>query len=507
MRNVLDLASLALLLPGLAQATFPSYHQRVGRQAAAICPTLPSSSGGRKIGIVVDSSGSNSATDPNRLRVAAAKQLNAALVTSAQAGAGGTPDQVTAVDFDSSASVIYPLGDPSGATVTFDSIDESGGTFIAGGLKAAIDEITKPAAGPTAGRSGIVVFTDGEDSSLTTLINEVNRAGGLGIRVSFGFLSPTTPAGASALLNAIMSTGGVYSTITTAAAQQAFVNQVISRGLTNNDAGTGPAVLFPGLATAGQVSSASPKTFTYSATAGEKLDFTVTALGGKSLDVVLRDTKASSDISTAKTDAKGVALIKYEAKTAIDLGLVVSTVDSGDVLFTVGLNSSLGANYSNPCIPPPTNTTGPKTNTTSPPYATNKTVTSTVYVCPTCPPTVLVYPCPVCPPVYKTQACSSCAVVTATAACPTCYPGYTAPTAVKTASPSYSAVVYTTNGAVVTASPSYSPVVYTTNGAVITAVPTGTVTGGPIQYTGAAVREAMKPVLAGVAAVAAVAFI
>lgn len=116
---------------------------------------------GRKIGIVVDSSGSNADTDPGNFRISAASAFNDQLISVAEAGPDGRSDLVTVIDFDDSARVIYPLGDPAGAATVFSSIDSSGGTYIAGGLSAAIDEIGTEIAVPTRGKSGIVVLTDG----------------------------------------------------------------------------------------------------------------------------------------------------------------------------------------------------------------------------------------------------------------------------------------------------------------------------------------------------------
>ena len=257
---------------------------------------------------------------------------------------------VTVVDFDYSASVIYSLGDPAGAK--FDGIDSSGGTDIASGVEAAINELTKNKGDVTAGRSGIVVLTDGE-SSLTSTLKELQRAKQLGIRVSFGFLSENPPTSAADLLAAILDTGGVYSTITTAGAQQNFVNLVARNGLTGLDNTNSNSVLYPGLAIAGNVSSSTgPKTYTYSAKGGEKLNFTVDAVSGQTLDVTLKDAKAKKDIDTASTDQSGHAELLYTPPSAVDLALEVTTKNATTGLFTVGFNSSIvGGVYGNGCKP------------------------------------------------------------------------------------------------------------------------------------------------------------
>lgn len=357
---------LALLaLPAhVFSSAISSPHGLVAR-ADPGCPSVPQTSGGRKIAIVIDSSGSNTYTDPNNLRIAAAKDFNGQLLTQAQAGSSGQADQVTVVDFDYSATVIYPLGDPSGADAAIDTIDSDGGTYIASGIGAAIDELTANTADPTAGRTGIVVLTDGEDSSLDELVAEINRAQGLGIRVAFGFLSPTPPTGAADLLAAILATGGIYSTIDSAEAQQNFVDLVLSHGPTDNDASgaSGNTLLLPGLTVAGNVSSAESETFVYDAQAGEKLNYTLQTVNGGSLDVTLRDADAGQDLDTTSTDGLGHAEILFDVTSDTLLELIVSTSNATATLFTVSLNSSAPRNYSSTCRPSTNTTHG---NTTHP---------------------------------------------------------------------------------------------------------------------------------------------
>lgn len=315
------------------------------------CPELPTSSGGRKIGIVVDSSSSNLDTDPSNLRITAAKDFNGLLVTKDKAGPTGQPDLVTVIDFDSTASVIYDLGDP--AKASFDSIDSSGGTDIAEGVKAAIDELTKDSSGTTAHRTGIVVLTDGEDVFLADLLHQLARARDQSIRVAFGFLSPQAPEGEADLLTAILNTGGIYSTIGSPTAQVDFVNLVVTHGLTDLDSASsanGTTALYQGLTIAGNVSATTgPKTFTYSAQAGEKLNFTVSALGGQELDLTLRDTKNRKDLNTTTTDSSGKGGFPFTATQAVELELDVATKNTTAGLFTVGFQSSV--NRTSACKP------------------------------------------------------------------------------------------------------------------------------------------------------------
>jgi uncharacterized protein YegL len=305
--------------------------------------------GGRKIGIVIDTSGSMRDTDPNFLRVAAGKAIAGSLITSAAAaGSSVQPDLVTVVGFSDISTLIYPLGDPS--TVSFNGIDASGGTYIAGGIKKAIDELTKDPNSVTAGVTGIVVLTDGQDSSVSALVRELNRARDLGIRVSFGFLSPsnTKSTQVASILSAIINTGGIYSTISDSTAQANFVNLVLSHGLTNTDqAGGANTLLFPGLVTAGNVSASSgAETFTYNAVTGEHLNFSVTSISLQTFDVVLHDKAANKDVGSTSTDKSGLAYILYDVSANGELELSVSTQNTTAGLFLVSLTSSLNRTLS-----------------------------------------------------------------------------------------------------------------------------------------------------------------
>ncbi len=288
---------------------------------------------GRKLAIVVDSSGSNTENDPGDLRIAAAAAFNAGLISAAEAGPGGRPDRSTVVDFDDSARLVSALGDPDAAS--FAGIDSSGGTNIASGVNLGIAELTRDPADPTVNRAGIVVLTDGEDSNRAALIAAIARAASLGIRVSFGFLSPPanpvpapmaraplatfqvarphqSPSPPPAdLVAAIVASGGVFSTIDSAEAQQAFVSLVESRGTTNLDDPNGAddgGPLASGVSTTAVASPTSDTdTFSFDATRGRVLTLRVRALAGQRLTVRLRDVGAGSNPTSTRTGTDGVA--------------------------------------------------------------------------------------------------------------------------------------------------------------------------------------------------------
>ncbi|KAF2094987.1 hypothetical protein NA57DRAFT_46090 [Rhizodiscina lignyota] len=303
--------------------------------APSSCPAIDRGTGGRKIALVVDSSGSNADTDPNNLRIAAARALNNVLISKSEATPSKPADQVTVVEFDYSASVLFPLGDPASPSVdqAFDQIDADGGTDIASGVEAGIDEITKGSAGSTSGRSGVVVLTDGQ-SSFPDITVQLQRARKLGVRVSFGFLNEDgalsgyySDADFVAMLKAVLATGGVYSEIGSADAQRAFVAKVLASGLTGapSSGGAGNGVLSAGIATAATLGKGGKSRFTYDARKGERLNFTVQAIGEQELSAELSG--GGKVIKTAKTDGNGLAQIVYTAARNGMLGLLVQSLN------------------------------------------------------------------------------------------------------------------------------------------------------------------------------------
>jgi len=128
--------------------------------------SISSNNGDRKVVIVIDSSGSMSSTDPDDLRLSAARALNSFLVSNAEASGSARADQVAVVGFAGSAYTVFEPGDPGDpkADSAISTIGSSGSTFIAGGVLEAIDKIAAMS-GPTKDRSSIVVYTDGSVSS------------------------------------------------------------------------------------------------------------------------------------------------------------------------------------------------------------------------------------------------------------------------------------------------------------------------------------------------------
>jgi hypothetical protein len=76
-------------------------------------------------------------TDPTRLHITAAKELDATLVTKAIVGPNNFLDLITVITFIETAKVLYPLGDP--ASATFNRVRADGGTYITSGVALTIN--------------------------------------------------------------------------------------------------------------------------------------------------------------------------------------------------------------------------------------------------------------------------------------------------------------------------------------------------------------------------------
>ncbi|KAF2264407.1 hypothetical protein CC78DRAFT_412329, partial [Lojkania enalia] len=264
--------------------------------------------GGRKIGIVIDESGSMYSADPYDLRVDAGRALNDWLISSSEAGDGKSADLVTVIGFDDTTRTYYSLGDPSGADDALDEITIVGGTWISRGVDAATAELNKSGNDPTADRSGIVVLTDGEDFDTEGLVDAINNAGSQGIRVSFGFLQSGFYSSFSyqdpEVLVAIINTGGKYANIDSYNAQNAFVNYMIANGLTASDSSSiqNQSLVLNGLSIAFIIDQSGINTLTYNAEGGEGLTFTITSVSAGDLNVTAMDANGK-ELGTTSVDS------------------------------------------------------------------------------------------------------------------------------------------------------------------------------------------------------------
>ncbi|KAH7333298.1 hypothetical protein BKA65DRAFT_460002 [Rhexocercosporidium sp. MPI-PUGE-AT-0058] len=344
---------------------------------------------GRRIALVIDSSGSNTITDPSNLRITAAQQFNAKLITKASAGPDELPDEVTVIDFDTSARIVFPLGDPADAT--FDGIDSSGGTDIGSGMNVGIDELVRTKPPPSTGdpftpyeenKAGMIIFTDGEDFSPANQIAQLNRAADLKIRVAYGFLAPPTNpvpvpkrslqpqkrAIDSSILAAILKTGGLFATIDSAAAQQNFVQMVFKQGITAVNGPAGDAVeLLPGLILDRIISSATgEEIFYYMAVAGEHLRLTVKDTNSVSLKVVIINVDSNTVVSEGVTDIPNLVFTFEAGPDTIYRIIVTPPASLGTSVYSIGFASSIPIrNITTTSIAPSTSSTSLISSSTS----------------------------------------------------------------------------------------------------------------------------------------------
>ncbi|KAK4218270.1 von Willebrand factor type A domain-containing protein [Rhypophila decipiens] len=310
-------------------------------QPQEVCADLSVSSnnGDRKVVIVIDRSGSMADNDPTDRRLIAAQALNDFLISNSE---GGKPDQVAVVGFDYSAATVFGPGDPGDpdADQAISNITLLGGTFIAGGVLLAIDEINKMS-GDTKDKSAIVVFTDGEDSSTSTLVDAIKNATSQGIRVSFGFLDLSFSSQPPEVLLAVRESKGLYATITLAEGTRNFVNYVILNGLTyqDNPQGAGDRLL-AGLGTTQLIDGSNAVNLKYSATQGERANFTLVSITGDQLTMEAKmngQTLNSSDSLFSFSDT----VIEVEPPGSGEVEVIVTAKNNPvDGLFSVVTNSN-----------------------------------------------------------------------------------------------------------------------------------------------------------------------
>jgi hypothetical protein len=308
---------------------------------------------GRRLAIVIDSSGSNEETDPSGLRVAAGIAFNSSLTSQAEVDAAGRgePDMSAVISFSSSAGVISPLADPAAAG--FAGIGASGGTCIACGVATAHSLLASSAEGPPPyKRFGIVVLTDGQDSDVGAIIAAIEAAAAAGIRTSIGFLSPPPnpvaprpAAGASALepdrglVAAVQATGGVVATIFSAQAQRSFVGVALANGLTTVDDPNGEddgGTLAFGIQVRGRIDPRrDTDVWTYVAPRGKRIRL---ALFGRRKAMKVRLAGSGKLLWTRKTRGEKPATVAVKMRRKRRLEIVVSSRGGKDPGYRIGVS-------------------------------------------------------------------------------------------------------------------------------------------------------------------------
>lgn len=221
-------------------------------------------------------------------------------------------------------------------------------------------------------------------SSFQTLINtcsRLNRAASLKIRVAYGFLSPpinpvpvpkrSAPvqrrAVDSGILEAILSTGGVFATIDSAAAQQNFVQLVYKLGITAVNGPADDAIeLLPGLILDRIIAAASgPETFYYMAVSGEHLRLTLTDFNIQSLEVVVVDVNSNLVISTGVTDSVNLEFTFEAGPDTVYRIIVTPPASLAATPYSIGFGSSIPIRNNTIPVEPSTSSTSSSASSTA----------------------------------------------------------------------------------------------------------------------------------------------
>jgi hypothetical protein len=172
------------------------------------------------------------------------------------------------------------------------------------------------------------------------LVNQINRAAGLGIRVAFGFLDASSSLQDPDVLSAIMHSGGRYFTIQNYNASKAFIDGIIVNGLTKNDNPKGASTtLLAGLDASHFISGSETQTMTYSPRSKEQLTFDVQSVnaGVLSVQVVSGRKTLTTGQSSSYSDTLSVVAPSTDK---IDVKVTANNAKK-DSIFVVGVTSNL----------------------------------------------------------------------------------------------------------------------------------------------------------------------
>ncbi|GAB1316511.1 VWFA domain-containing protein [Madurella fahalii] len=322
--------------------------------------------------IAVDISWRSSLSGASQLEVSMARELSSRL----------TPhglDKVALIEFDESARLVYPMGYPGSATFGF---SEPCGpeANLGSALRLAIGETIEAQPETFTDRGAILLLStasEGRGLLAENALAQVRRAGKEGIRVHYGCISTpkladehfahgkgwTECSPGNRLLRGVLETGGMFAWIKSRGSRTAanFINLVMDRGLTATDDKDAPkhTRVSAGIITADFLSPDFPtKSFVYSVSAGEHLNFTVSSIasdvqetqGCFTMTLWNRELQIKIATHVICSGADPLSLV-YEASASLDLVLVAQyghgttkkagPVNVGDIVFTLGLDTTM----------------------------------------------------------------------------------------------------------------------------------------------------------------------
>ena len=328
-----NMASVILVISGSADKVAPATGPYLSNGVEVLLQDY-----NRAAVMVVDSSGSNTSTDPTRQRVAAAKATLANLVSLAEAVPPSilVPDIAAGVTFTTSSSILSGWADPDAVIPAMDGVFQSGGTSIDSGINTGIgllDSINNTGfIAFIQNKAAIVVLTDGENNSGPgPVIAAIAAATAKGIRTHYGFLSPffspapppvRAPRGAPVLPatieDAVRQSGGIFARIGDAQSQVAFIQQIFANGLTNNDRldPGGLSVVGQTTTTDGLANADDMRAFRFHGAGGENISIRVDTGGTFQPFVTLFD--ATGNILAVGDDSDGDGIVEFSVVLPAD---------------------------------------------------------------------------------------------------------------------------------------------------------------------------------------------
>ena len=172
------------------------------------------------------------------------------------------------------------------------------------------------------------------------MVDAIKNATSLGIRVSFGFLDLSASYQPEEVLLAVRESKGVYATITFAAGTRNFVNYVLLNGLTyqDNPQGAGDRLL-SGLATTQFINGPDSVTLKYTASQGEKANFTLVSITGDQLNMEAK--MKGQSLNSSKLASFSDSVITVEPPSNGELDLIITAQDNPvNGLFSIATNSN-----------------------------------------------------------------------------------------------------------------------------------------------------------------------
>ncbi|KAK1831290.1 Opticin [Podospora conica] len=312
-----------------------------------------------------------------RSRTQEAERLAAQHVVSALTSDGR--DKAAVIEFDQKSEIVSPWTLPNATTLApFLGVNKE--SNIGNALHFALDNMQDTHPATYTDRGAVLLLTAGSKSirSSWNTHHHIRRAGRDGIRVHYGCFNPPLLTSAAVpastwsecspgrgVVAAVLKTGGVFAFVSSqvASATENFANLVMSRGLTPaddaNDAET--VTLSPGLTVAGLLSPHHDvRYFSYSATAGEALNFTIRDLvaegqgSGGCFTVNLMDRLLRTQLGTFTScngasppnlvhqamDTEEVMLVAEYNSGGQDEGTQLK-VGEGEIVFAIEVNTNM----------------------------------------------------------------------------------------------------------------------------------------------------------------------